>query len=80
MAQEARMVAASLHEQGIGPETREYISQNISTARENIRPVLNQVTPVVGDVLEEVKTNIPDASNVLRQIEQNKLLGVPVTQ
>ena len=80
VAQEARAVAMSLAEQGIGPERREEIVEMISSGKEAIRPVLDQVTPMVGGVLEEIQTNTPDASNVLRQIEQNKLLGVSATQ
>jgi len=81
VAQEARMVAMSLQEQGIGPERREEISQDVRSVREGIRSTLNQVAPVAREMVETVRTAVPDqipmsASDVERERVRQQLLGL----
>jgi len=81
VAQEARMVAMSLQEQGIGPERREEISQDVRSVREGIRSTLNQVAPVAREMVETVRTAVPDqipmsASDVERERVRRQLLGL----
>ena len=85
VAQEARMVAMSLQEQGIGPERREEISQDVRSVRDAVATgdFSNLSLPSVVTV-EEAAPNIPRDTNpyrgavdVLRRIEENKLRGGP---
>jgi len=84
VAQEARAVAMSLQEQGIGPERREEISEKVRSVKENIRPTLNKVAPMVGGALEEIQANLPgasragqvDAASVERERATRQLLGL----
>jgi hypothetical protein len=79
------MVAMSLQEQGIGPERREEISQDVRSVRDAIATgdFSNLSLPSVVTV-EEAAPNIPrdtnpyrGAADVLRRIEENKLMGGP---
>jgi|TARA_R110000765_G_scaffold352141_1_gene442047 hypothetical protein len=88
VAQEGRMVAASLLEQGIGPETREGAQELAGSVREaiNTGDFSNISLPSIVTTEEEIR-DVPQDTNpyrgavdTLRQIEQNKLLGVPATQ
>ena len=55
-----------------------------SETRTNIGKAINQLrgvtSPMIESITETAQTGTSDAANVLRQIEQNKLLGVPATQ
>jgi hypothetical protein len=83
IAQEARMMAASLHEQGVGSDTRKDMQEAVSFVRGNIKDLQNQVIPVSENMANMAQGNVPEASQarqVLEQVERNKLLGVSPTQ
>ena len=72
VAAEARIISSAKTSEAIGPEQRRAV-----------RGVASQAVDVVRPVAQEIQAQIPEASagaNVLRQIEQNKLLGVSATQ
>ena len=83
VAQETRAVAASLEAQQVDEDTRKAAAEFVET---NIRPAINQLSQRAAPVIQDIQQQMPDAAaaaqqmNPLRQIEQNKLMGIGANQ
>ena len=87
VAQEARAVVASLEAQQVDTDTRRSVSEFVET---NITQPIGQfgrelsmgaqAAPLVQDIQQQIPAAAAQQMNPLRQIEQNKLLGVTATQ
>jgi hypothetical protein len=74
LSRESRAIGISIPSAGvIDSETRTNIGESVNKLRGVTSPMIESIT-------ETAQTGASDASNVLRQIEQNKLLGVSATQ
>ena len=87
VAQEARAVVSSLEAQQVDTDTRRSVSEFVET---NITQPIGQfgrelsmgaqAAPLIQDIQQQIPAAAAQQMNPLRQIEQNKLLGVPTIQ
>ena len=83
VAQETRAIVASLEAQQADEDTRKAAAEFVET---NIRQPISQLGQQAAPVVQDIRQQIPDAAaaaqqmNPLRQVEQNKLLGIGANQ
>ena len=83
VAQETRAIVASLAAQQADEDTRKAAAEFVET---NIRQPISQLGQQAAPVIQDIRQQIPDAAaaaqqmNPLRQVEQNKLLGIGANQ
>lgn len=83
VAQETRAIVASLEAQQADEDTRKAAAEFVET---NIRQPISQLGQQAAPAVQNMQQQIPDAAaaaqqmNPLRQVEQNKLLGIGANQ